>query len=203
MTYVDEADWVRGVMHDLARRRPGTVLRLFDRAPEDDPGFADSFKTDGLKVEWVPAQKYSDYLGQFDDVALGLAPLSPAAPFSRGKSFGKILSYLDRHVPIIATNMGEYPSFFTPETAVLSHNRATWCDEAHRLLDNPRARQQMSDAAFEAFQTHLTLPAIANRLDRLLRGVLGECDPIDATHKKKTGACCAVNQFSLTSILPR
>lgn len=174
MTYVDEADWVRGVVCDLARRRPGVVLRLFDRKPDDDPGFAESFKADGVTIEWVPAQKYRHYLKQFDDVSLGLAPLSPKAPFSRGKSFGKILAYLDRHVPVLATDMGEHGAFFTPQMGVLSNDQALWVDQADRLLGDAKARQDMAKAAFTQFEKRLSSSAAAKTVDQVLRGQLSK-----------------------------
>ena len=90
MDYVREADLVRRVMTRVAARVPGVRLRLFDRLPEDNPNFMEAFRAPGLTVEWVVKARYKDYLAQFDDVALGLAPLCPQSPFSRGKSFGKV-----------------------------------------------------------------------------------------------------------------
>ena len=178
MTYIREAEWVRRVIGTVGARHPGGVtLRLFDRRPGDDPGFAAGFEAPGVTVEWVKAAPYASYLARMDDVALGLAPLSPETDFSRGKSFGKILAYLDRHVPVIASDMGEHPAFFTRTTGVLSNDPGVWHREALRLLGDAGARQAMAEAAFADFQRHLTLPAAAARVDQVLRDVLEGVSP--------------------------
>ena len=170
-TYVHEAEFVRQVTARLAAEVPGLVLRLYDRQAGDDPSFADSFRTPGLRVEWLRTASYSDYLASFDDVALGLAPLCPEAPFNRGKSFGKVLAYLDREVPVLASVAGEFPAFFTPGLGVMSNAPGTWVSEGARLLGDPAARQAMAHAARAAFERQLSARAAATRMNRLLRRV--------------------------------
>ncbi len=168
MTYTREADWVREVTTRIAARRPGATLRLFDRRPGDDPGFAASFHAPGLSVEWRPFTRYSDYLADFDDVAVGLAPLCPESPFSRGKSFGKVLAYLDARVPVIASAEGEHRAFFTEQTGVVSNDLDHWVAAACGMLSDGEARGRMADAAFEAYRRRLSIAASARQLDRIL-----------------------------------
>ena len=52
MTYTHEADLVRAVMTGLVARIPGVRLRLYDRRPDDDPGFLASFEAAGIPTEW-------------------------------------------------------------------------------------------------------------------------------------------------------
>ncbi len=172
MTYTREADLVAKVMGLVARRRSGTVLRLYDWRPGDDPSFADRFRALGLGVDWRPAQPYGAFLASFDDVAVGLAPLCPATPFSRGKSFGKVLAYLDRQVPVVASAACEHPEFFTARTGVMSDDPGIWADEIINLLDNATARQQMADAAFAAFSARLSREAAASRVLAVLSDVM-------------------------------
>ena len=160
-TYHREAALVRRVTTALARRHPGITLRLYDRRPGDDPGFAQSFMRPGLSVDWRETCGYRDYLKSFDDVSLGLAPLCPEAPFSRGKSFGKVLAYLDRGVPVLASAACEHGGFFTPATGVVSNDERVWEAAASRLLRDPVARQAMVDAAFDVFAQE---PATENPL---------------------------------------
>lgn len=160
MTYVREAAWVRDVIARLGQARPGLTLRLFDRQPGDDPGFAAGFETPGVTVEWQPAVPYKGYLRALEDVALGFAPLAPDTPFSKGKSFGKILGYLDRQVPVFVSNRGEPANFFTSETAVVSNSAAFWSAEAKRLLDDPAARSVMAEAASTAFEARLSVHGV-------------------------------------------
>lgn len=172
MTYTREAALLRAVLQRVLRLRPDTVVRLFDRQPGDDPGFAESFRFGGGRVEWVSARSYSGYLRLLDDVAVGVAPLAPETPFSRGKSFGKILGYLDRHVPVVASRTGEPARFFTPETGILAKSVEDWCDALIRLLDDSAARADMAEAAFHAFQAQLSTAAASRRVDHLLRAVI-------------------------------
>ena len=169
MTYVREAAMVRDMMRALAARRPGITLRLYDRQPGDDPGFADSFHCAGLTVEWREKAKYSDYVRSFDDVAVGLAPLAWETPFSRGKSFGKVLAYLDRLVPVVASNGGEFTDFFDQRTGILASDSADWEVALERLLTRPALRQAMAVRAHAAFVERLSLPSVAQQTDSILR----------------------------------
>ena len=178
MTYQAEAAFVARVMASVASLRPGVTLRLYDRQPGDDPGFADRFKAPGLHVEWLAERPYAAFLASFEDVAVGLAPLFPSAPFVRGKSFGKVLAYLDRKVPVVASDVGEHGRFFTPSTGVLSNKASVWEGAIVQLLGDGAHRCALADAAFEAFKTHLSLEAAASRTDRVLRDVMG------ARHRK-------------------
>lgn len=176
MTYVREAALVREAAARIAARRPGVILRLYDRRAGDDPGFAESFAAPGLTVEWCEKARYSDYLASFDDVALGVAPLCPETPFSRGKSFGKVLAYLDRKVPVIASDAGEHGGFFSAATGVVTNDLDRWSAAAAGLLDAADQRQAMADAAFLEFRARLTTDAAASRLDTLLRQAAGIAD---------------------------
>ena len=172
MTYVREAALVRQVLASVASRRPGVTLRLYDRLPGDDPAFAESFAAPGLVVEWRARASYDTYLASFDDVAVGLAPLCPETPFSRGKSFGKVLAYLDRKVPVIGSDAGEHDAFFTVDTGEITNDRAAWGRRLLSLLDDPVRRQLQADAAFQAFQTRLQSAVAVRRVDEVLRHVL-------------------------------
>lgn len=172
MTYVREAGWVRRVASGIAARNPGVRLRLYDRQKGDDRAFAASFEAPGLTVEWRRIASYSDYLRSLSDVAIGFAPLCPETPFSRGKSFGKVLAYLDREVPVIASRAGEHPAFFTGETGIVSNDCGVWIAEALRLLQDPRARAAQATAAFAAFRDRLSVEAASARVDRILQGVI-------------------------------
>jgi hypothetical protein len=169
MTYTREAALVRRVMAAVAAARPGVTLRLYDRQPGDDPAFAESFAAPGLTVEWHKTAPYDDYLAGFDNVALGLAPLCPKTPFSRGKSFGKVLAYLDRKVPVIGSEAGEHGAFFTPDLGVITNDERLWSMHITALLDDAAGRAGMADRAHAAFRARLTTGAASERVD----GVLG------------------------------
>jgi hypothetical protein len=172
MDYHREAEMVREVMAGLVRNCPGARLRIYDRLPGDDPAFADWFREAGIPVEWRPRLALRDYLTSFDDVSLGLAPLSAETPFSRGKSFGKVLAYLDRRVPVIGSDLCEHGAFFRAETGVISNDLDRWISEAGFLLADPARRQNMSDRAYRDFRAQLSIEAAGGRVDRILRQYL-------------------------------
>lgn len=172
VTYVREAALVARLMQDLAARQPGVTLRLYDRRFGDDPGFLDPFRAKGVTVEWIKACSYKEYLASFDDVAVGLAPLAPDTPFSRGKSFGKVLAYLDRGVPVIGSDAGEHGRFFTPETGVITNDSAAWVTALDQLLTDPARRQAMADAATAAFRSRLTTEVAAKAMIKTLEGLM-------------------------------
>lgn len=171
-SYTREAGLVLDVMRQVSVRRPEVSLRLYGRGPKDGAAFLDRFKAAGIRTEWRKKTNYRDYLASFDDVALGLAPLCPDAPFSRGKSFGKVLAYVDRHVPVIASDACEHARFFEPETGVVSNDPDVWIAALDRLLGNPAERQVLADAAFAQFEQRLSVTEAARRTDAVLRNYI-------------------------------
>ncbi len=174
MDYRHEAELVRTVMRRVAVMYPGATLRLHDRAPGDDPGFAESFQAPGLTVEWHKRARYSDFLRGLDDVALGLAPLMPQDPFCRGKSFGKVLAYLDRGVPVVASDAGEPRTFFSTGTGRLCRSRDDWVQTIVELLRDSSARQSQADAGFLGFRQRLSVTAAAEEAAGILRVLMDE-----------------------------
>lgn len=175
--YTAEADLVLQVMARVAARCPEVRLRLYDRPKTKDEAFADRFRQAGIRTEWLGTVNYRDYLKSFDDVALGLAPLCPENEFTRGKSFGKVLAYLDRRVPVIASDACEHGAFFDGQTGVITNDPAIWVNQALSLLRHPEARTALADAAFDRFRTRLTVAAAAAQADRFLRTCLAGVSP--------------------------
>ena len=169
VSYKAEADWVLDVMAHVSRRCPQVRLRLYDRVGSEGDAFLARFQQAGITTEWVERAKYSDYLKTFDDVSLALAPLCPQSPFSRGKSFGKVLAYLDCQVPVIASDACEQSVFFTEPEDVLSNDYDVWVSEISRLLAAPAERALMAQSAHARFQKRLSLKQAGRRVDRILR----------------------------------
>jgi hypothetical protein len=170
--YAEERAVVADVMARVAARRPGVRLRLFGRRPQDGADILAPFAAAGVEVEWLPMMSYPRFLRALDDVAVGLSPICPESPFSRGKSFGKVLAYLDRGVPVVASEAADHDLFFTPESGVLSNDPAAWAEAILRLLVNADARQAMADAAGRDFRARLSTGAAAARIDAALRSLL-------------------------------
>ena len=169
VNYHDEAAWVLDVMRRVVAYCPAARLRLYDRRATDDLAFLKPFQAAGIKVEWLETALFSDYLASFDDVAVGLAPLSSDTPFSRGKAFGKVLAYLDRRVPVIASDVGEYSAFFDQSSGVVSNAPEVWAKAITALLENPLERQTMADTAYQHFKSRLSLESVTSETDTILR----------------------------------
>ena len=102
-------------------------------------------------------------------MAVGLSPIVPGSVFSRGKSFGKILGYLDAGVPVICSDEADHALFFRDGTGVVSNDPVRWRAEIARLLADPAARQDMAGRARAELCRRLTLAEAARRVGAALR----------------------------------
>ncbi len=169
--YPDELAFVAEVLRPVAEQNRNVVLRLYgvnDAAAR--AALARHF--DFLRLETLPTLPYRRFLVSLRDIALGLSPIVPSAPFSRGKSFGKILGYLDAHVPVICADQADHALFFTPQSGVVSDAPAVWTAEIGALLGDPDRRAAMAAAAFADFGRRLSLDEAARRVDGILRALL-------------------------------
>lgn len=177
VNYVLERAFVTDVMRRVARKRPGVRLRLFGRRPGDDDGILAPFHQAGVVTEWLPMMPYDRFLKALDDVAVGLSPICPENAFSRGKSFGKVLAYLDRGVPVVASDAADHPLFFTARTGILSNDPAVWAEAIDRLLGDGDARQSLADAGLGALKNRLSTEAAAREIEAILRGLTDRDQP--------------------------
>ena len=171
-SYKLERAWVLDVVARLVPRHPDLTLRLYGLGPSSDKAILAPFEEAGIRVQWLPEMDYDAFLASFDDVALGLSPIQPETPFSRGKSFGKVLAYLDRKVPVIASDEAEHAAFFTEKSGVITNDPEEWARRADQLLSDAELRQAMADAAFEDYKKRLSKGAVSARVDRILRDLL-------------------------------
>jgi glycosyltransferase involved in cell wall biosynthesis len=111
---------------------------------------------------------YGQFLASLDDVAVGLSPICADNDFSRGKSFGKVLAYLDRGVPVVASDEADHSLFFEPDTGVITNDPALWVQAILNLLDDPGRRQSMAERALVALEDPLSVEAAAQKVHRVL-----------------------------------
>jgi hypothetical protein len=133
---------------------------------------AGALMLENVEVQFVRSLPYSRFLRSLRSVSIGLSPIIASSPFSRGKSFGKILGYLDAKVPVICSNEADHALFFGPQSGIVSNDKSVWVEMISYLLDSPLRRDQISDAAFLDFSNRLTIDAAARRVDQFLREVL-------------------------------
>lgn len=173
LRYPRELDFVRSFYFALKATGRDFTLRLYGANSEDERRAIHNAFGAGEAVVLYPRFEYDDFLRSLRSVSIGLSPIMSEAEFSRGKSFGKILGYLDAKVPVIASDEADHAQFFTPESGVVTNDPAEWVRRAGQLLDDPRMRNAMAETAFHLFESRLTREAATDRVDAFLRGIVG------------------------------
>ncbi|HWL55538.1 MAG TPA: glycosyltransferase [Paracoccus sp. (in: a-proteobacteria)] len=170
--YPGELAFVAEVMRGVARLRGGVRLRLYGwDGPRDHPALT-AMAGDGVKVELLPFMPYEAFIASLGSAAVGLSPIVPEG-FSRGKSFGKILAYLDAKVPVICSDEVDHSLFFTGKSGVVSNDPGDWIAAIARLLEEPRARTAMAEAAYADYTRRLSTGTGGRLTFEYLSGLLG------------------------------
>jgi hypothetical protein len=172
LDYPHELAFVERVMLQLLRHRPDVRLRLYGwRWEMDHPSLA-RMRQAGLPVEVRRFMPYEDFLQSLDDVAVGLCPYVSDG-FVLGKSFGKILGYLDSRVPVLCSDAGDHAVFFDADSGMVRPNDPDqWVASLLALLGDAGLRQTMADAAHRRYLRELSLDAAAAKVDGFLRPLL-------------------------------
>lgn len=170
--YPAEFDFVVSIMEQLAARESDVTLRLYGGDGTGDGGRSERLRGAGLTVQWMPFMGYGDFIRSLDEVAVGLSPVRVQSDFSRGKSFGKILAYLDARVPVIASDEVDHSVFFTPESGVISNDPEIWLTSLQMLLKSPDKRNAMAEAAHARFLRYLSLDVATDQVETFIRETL-------------------------------
>ncbi len=170
MLFPHEASLVQGVMVEVCRRTPCTFW-LFGSEPADADAWLQPIRDAGGECEAIPLMPYDAYLGKVAQAAIGLQPVCLENEFSRGRSFGKILAYLNGQVAVVASNAVEHPKFFRQaENGFLaSHAVEDWVEPIVRLCEDTALRRSVAIAGWHDFQARLTTEVFARLLDPILR----------------------------------
>lgn len=173
LSYVQELDFV--IALDARLRRSGSqhILRFYGIGSTEEEADLRARFDNAAHIQMCGPMGYAAFLRSLQEVAVGLSPIIAQSDFSRGKSFGKVLGYLDAMVPAIVSDQADHAQFFTGETGVVSNDIAVWAQAAQRLLADPEARNAMAQAAFTSFEEQLSIAAAARQTDRFLRSLLG------------------------------
>lgn len=171
LRYPRELEFVRKFHDALRATGKEFTLRLYGATtPEEHDQLSRYFGPDA-RLELIPLLSYDAFLRSLQDVSIGLSPIIFQSEFSRGKSFGKILGYLDAKVPVIVSDEADHGQFFTPESGVVSNDPEVWVRKAAEMLESVELRDRMADAAFHDFETRLTTETAAGLVDRFLRDI--------------------------------
>ncbi|MBU0556970.1 MAG: hypothetical protein KKD64_01755 [Alphaproteobacteria bacterium] len=185
--YPKEASFVLDVMRLVALRRADVEFRIYgDMA---DTGFCElveQFKAKGVNIAPKPYMAYDLFLKSLEEISVGLNPVISVDGFGAGKSFGKVLAYLDAKVPTISTPNVDHPLFFkddhngylidastgSPEFAI------RWAEQISTLIDDEMRRERVAEAAREDLIAELSLDAAGRKVDATLRQALREATPV-------------------------
>ena len=120
----------------------------------------------GVKCKLIPSMSFIEYHKSLESCAVGLHPISLENSFSKGKSFGKLNSYIQRGVPIVTQRALDYPDFFIDNhSAMLAKSEEEWAEKIEALLENPALRDQLAANAFASFLKELDTPVVAKKLN--------------------------------------
>jgi Glycosyl transferases group 1 len=178
--YSHEAEFVREVIVRLAQKTQFNYLQYGVRADQRDAveKFLVPVRRAGVPVKIFEPALYKQFVGSLESVAVGLQPVCMENPFSRGKSFGKLLAYLTADVAIVASDAVDHPLFFRDGVnGVLAPNDVDrWVEGTALLLQDPSRRARMVANARAGFQARLTTAVAAKLVGDVLLDAIGGAD---------------------------
>lgn len=170
--YSHEAEFVREVIVKLAQKTKFSYMQygVSDEHSEAVKKFLVPIKRAGIPIKVFRPTAYKQFVRSLETVAVGLQPVSSQNPFSRGKSFGKLLAYMTSDVAIVASQAVDHPLFFKDRVnGVLAPNDADcWIEGTALLLQDPSQRARMVANARAEFQARLTTAVAAKLVHEVL-----------------------------------
>ncbi len=172
--YHREFEFITDVLCAVRKTTSQFTLRLYGwSGPQAHPQI-ERLKEAGIDLDIRGFLPYNEFLATLREAAVGLSPIITSTEFNKGKSFGKILGYLDGKVPVICSDEADHSLFFDNQNGVVSNSKPVWVNAVSSLLSDPAKRQQMADKAHQDFQNQLTLPVAAKHVEKFLNRVLVE-----------------------------
>lgn len=172
LQYGREFEFVRHICLALAQRDLRFRLRLYGWPSGVESEHVSALREVGIEVQLLPPMPYREFMLSLREVAVGLSPIIAESAFSRGKSFGKVLGYLDAKVPVVCSDQGEHSAFFDEASGVVTNDFDHWVDAVERLVRSPDERSRLSERAHARYREMLSIETAAHRVDAFLRRTL-------------------------------
>jgi hypothetical protein len=156
-SYPEEAALVTQLWTALARKgiRFGVAVYSSERSRCQE--WLDPLQKLGVEVSIRPRLRYRAFVQSLSNIAIGLQPVCTSFPFSRGKSFGKVLAYIAAHVPVIASDEIDHRLFFRQgENGLLANTAGDWIVACRTLLSSPEDREMLAANAHRDMMQRLT-----------------------------------------------
>lgn len=167
----DEQRFIVDVMKKVAGSGRTCIYRAYGYEQSIEPALRE-MEAAGITCQRYPMMRYEAFLKSLQECAVGLMPVATEQHYSKAKSFGKVLGYLDAHVPVVAHDALDHDLFFTPESGLVTNDPARWVTGIGELLADAAARDAMAAAAFARFEQKLTTQVAARQVDQFLRARL-------------------------------
>lgn len=168
--YPDELAFCRDIILGVVSRIGPVDFRLYDCEGKENHPVLKDLEAAGVRLQLLPFMKYDQFLASLQQASIGLSPLA-GRNFSLGKSFGKILGYIDARVPVICSDSADHGLFFTSQSGVVSNDPDVWVDAICCLLADPDARDRMAASAYDLALSRLSTEAATRQVHEILSQV--------------------------------
>lgn len=170
----NEAAFVREILEQLRDRGAQFTFRIYcDDGSDAYRQFVSGVVPDGVAFETLPYLYYPAFLSSLDAAAVGLAPLIDLDGFSGGKSFGKVLAYIDRNVPVVTHPVVDHPLFFdNGRNGMMLETAEQWADAVEAMLADGDLRERIATSARADLLRRLTARTAAGYVNRFARGLI-------------------------------
>jgi hypothetical protein len=171
--YMAELDFLARILRAVAVKEPRFSVRLYGvNSVQDQEKIKQILGLGQIRIETLPNMPYERFLASLRSVSVGLSHIAYENPFSRGKSFGKILGYLDAMVPVVCSDHCDHNLFFTPGTGFVSNDEGEWQEHVLTLIRDTALRDEIARRAFARFQQRLSLDRASELVGSFIKSVI-------------------------------
>lgn len=122
----------------------------------------------GFEVEFRPWRLETE-MEELSHIGIGIAPL-PDTPWEHGKCGVKILQYMASGIPVVASPVGANRGIVTHGVnGFLAGNTQEWTTALHRLIADPKLRQQLGTAGHQTVEKRFRVQRAAETVASVLR----------------------------------
>lgn len=169
--YKTEAEFVKKIIVELKKRKEFIFYLIGVRDLEQGKKWLEEIEINSQNIKQFPFMNYQKLNKLLQRVDIGLAPLFPKEnPYSSGKSFGKILAYLNNNSVVVASDCLEHQKFFNGENGFLCSDELNdWVLRLEKLIENRKELENITKKAKKDFIDKLSIKAAANKINNILK----------------------------------